>query len=220
VGFFSDYLALYVINANLIYIEFPMNDFLNATNPFALFTEWLNEACATSDIKEPTAMSLATAKDNIPSNRMVLLKAHDARGFVFYTNLDSRKSGELHANAHAALCFYWAALDKQVRVVGRVETVSDAEADAYFASRSRGKQLGAWASEQSRPLPHPDALAQRISELEREFEGKSIPRPPHWSGWRVVPHEIEFWQQKEFRLHERIRFTLSGKTWQGAVLYP
>ncbi len=197
-----------------------MTHFFDETDPFALFTNWFDEACAHQGIKEPTAMCLATAAEGIPSNRMVLLKDHDKQGFVFYTNLESRKSNEIKTGGFAALCFYWSALDKQIRIVGRVEPVEDTLADAYFASRSRGKQLGAWASRQSQPMEHRDALEQRVAELEKQFEGQAIPRPPHWSGWRVVPHEIEFWHQKEFRLHERMKFMMVEGEWKKDILYP
>lgn len=193
-------------------------DFLQASDPHQLFDQWFKEACARDDIKEPTAMCLATMGE-MPSARMVLLKEYDARGFVFYTNLESRKSEEIIAQQSAALCFYWAALDKQIRIVGTVEAVSDAEANAYFASRSRGKQIGAWASEQSRPMEG-GGLAARVREFEVRFDGQDVPRPPHWSGWRIVPQEMEFWHQQEFRLHERVRFVRQAGVWDGAVLYP
>ena len=197
-----------------------MSHFFDETNPFTLFSQWFNEACACSDIKEPTAVSLATVADNIPSNRMVLLKEHDERGFVFYTNLESRKSTEIHHNPYAALCFYWSALDKQIRIVGQVKAVDNAQADAYFASRSRGKQLGAWASKQSRIMHQQDDLQTRIDALEQQFGQQPIPRPPHWSGWRIIPQEMEFWHQKEFRLHERMKFVLHDQQWKKNILYP
>ena len=190
-------------------------------NPFDQFTHWLNDAKSCAAIAEPTAMTLATASaDGSPSARTVLLKAHDARGFVFYTNLQSRKSLALKANPKAALSFYWMPLDRQVQIHGIVHLVSDAEADAYFATRERGKQLGAWASLQSQPMPTRNELQQRITELERAYAGKTIPRPPHWSGWRLVPHLIEFWQQGEFRLHQRDCYTREGDTWSHSLLYP
>src|SRR5262249_50398351 len=148
-----------------------------------------------------------------PSARIVLLKAFDERGFVFYTNLESRKSREIKANPFAALCFYWMPLDLQVRIEGKIEQVSDAEADAYFATRPRESQIGAWSSLQSRPLDSRDSLVKAVAENTKRFEGKPVPCPPHWSGWRVVPEKIEFWQQGTARLHEREVFMRDGDGW-------
>lgn len=190
-------------------------------NPFSQFSEWLEAAKARKDIAEPTAMSLATVSaDGQPSLRIVLLKAHDERGFVFYTNLQSRKSRELFANPKAALCFHWMPLERQVRIEGRVELVSDAEADAYFASRPRESQLGAWGSKQSEPLTNLSVLFQEIKNAEAEYDGRDVPRPPHWSGWRVVPQKIEFWQQGDFRLHDRQLYVKNGDGWVVTGLYP
>ncbi len=198
-----------------------MTHWTEAIDPLALFDAWLKEASAHKDIKEPTAMSLATSsRTGMPSVRIVLLKGYDVRGFSFYTNLESRKSEELKANLHAGLCFYWMPLDKQIRICGTVEPVTADEADAYFASRGRQKQLGAWASAQSHPMAALSTLAERIAEYEKKFPTDPVPRPPHWSGWRVVPQEMEFWHQREFRLHERIRFTKKGGTWTKGLLFP
>jgi pyridoxamine 5'-phosphate oxidase len=190
-------------------------------DPHALFDVWLAEAKA-SEPNDPTAMALATADAaGRPSVRMVLMKGHDARGFVFYTNLDSRKGEELAANPQAALLFHWKSLRRQVRVEGPVEPVSDAEADAYFASRSRDSQLGAWASDQSRPLDARATFEARYEDIRARFEGGDVPRPPRWSGWRVVPERIEFWSDRPHRLHERRLFTrIDGGGWSEGLLYP
>ena len=190
-------------------------------NPLEQFASWLAEAKACAAIAEPTAMMLATATAaGIPSARTVLLKAQDARGFVFYTNMESKKSGDLIENPHAALSFYWMPLERQVHIRGNVERVSDTEADAYFASRERGKQIGAWASAQSRPMASPTEFEARIETLTNQYEGKPIPRPRHWSGWRVMPHTIEFWQQGQYRLHRRDLYTRSDTGWVHTLLYP
>lgn len=190
-------------------------------NPLELFSDWLIAAEACAAIAEPTAMTLATAtKDGTPSARIVLLKHHDAKGFVFYTNLNSRKSEELKSNPKASLCFYWMPLDRQVRIEGTVTPVDDKEADAYFASRDRGSQVGAWASRQSQLLPARDELVKRITNVEADYAGKAIPRPTHWSGWRLLPQVIEFWQQGESRLHQRDLYTRHGDGWNHTFLYP
>lgn len=189
--------------------------------PIHQFEQWLGEAKAHPEINEPTAMTLATVgAEGNPSARIVLLKEVDARGFVFYTNLESRKSREIHAQPHAALCFYWMPLDKQVRVEGQIHAVSAAESDAYFATRVREKQIGAWASKQSETMESRDALQQRIAEITARFAGQNIPRPPHWGGWRLVPERIEFWQQRDFRLHVRDVYVRTGEQWQHTLLYP
>ncbi len=194
---------------------------MSDTDPIARFSEWLEEARAERSIPEPTAMTLATAtKDGAPSARIVLLKAHDGNGFVFYTNLESRKGEELAANPRAALCFYWAPLLRQVRIEGGVTPVSDAEADAYFTTRDRNKQAGAWASKQSRPLASRPQLVTGVSKVEADYDEKSIPRPPFWSGWRLKPEHIEFWQEGEFRLHQRDLYTRDGSGWKHTLLYP
>lgn len=172
-------------------------------------------------LPDPTAMSLATVStDGVPSVRIVLLKDVDERGFVFYTNLNSRKGRELVAMPRAALCFYWAPLDTQVRIEGTVEPVSDAEADAYFASRARESQIGAWASLQSETLDSMDALRARVAEVEARYANRPVPRPPHWTGRRVKPARIEFWHAGEFRLHERRVFERDGSRWRMRRLFP
>jgi len=194
---------------------FPMAD-----DPYAIFADWMAEATA-SEINDPNAMCLATCSpDGRPSARMVLLKGVDPRGFVFYTNLESRKGTELAANPHAALCFHWKSLARSIRVEGRVESVSDAEADAYYASRTRGSRIGAWASRQSRPLEGRFALERAVAEYTMKFGLSEIPRPPHWSGFRVLPVRIEFWRDMPFRLHERRVFTAAGQGWTTEALFP
>lgn len=194
-------------------------------NPIAQFSEWLEEAKRNTSIIEPTAMSLATAtKDAVPSVRMVLLKGLDERGFVFYTNLNSRKSIEIKQNPQAAGCFYWMPLERQVRIEGRIEAVSDKEADIYFATRARDSQIGAWVSRQSETLPERNVMLQEISERMADFENVPVPRPPFWSGWRLIPDKIEFWQQGDFRLHEREVFIrnkdVKSNDWETVFLYP
>ena len=190
------------------------------TNPHALFEEWFGEAKA-AEPNDPNAMALATVDAaGQPSARMVLLKGHDDRGFVFYTNLESRKAVDLRASPRAGLLFHWKSLRRQVRVEGPIERVSDAEADAYFATRGRDSQLGAWASDQSRPLDDRATFEARFAEMEARFAGGDVPRPPHWSGTRVLPERIEFWQDRAHRLHERRLFTRDGDGWCEGLLYP
>ena len=190
-------------------------------DPHALFEEWLAEA-RLGEPNDPTAMALATADaEGVPSVRMVLLKGHDERGFVFYSNLDSRKGGELAQRPRAALLFHWKSVRRQVRVEGPVEAVDDEEADAYFATRSRDSQLGAWASDQSRPLESRALFEERYEAMKQRFEGGEVPRPGRWSGWRVVPERIEFWTSREHRLHDRRLFTRNGDGgWDEGLLYP
>ncbi len=189
-------------------------------DPIRLFQDWLAEATATEP-NDPNAMTLATAtKDGLPSARMVLLKGVDLRGFVFYTNQGSRKGAELAANQRAALLFHWKSLRRQVRVEGAVEPVTDGEADAYFASRARISRLGALASDQSRPLPSRAELERRLAEFDAKYPGDSIPRPPHWSGFRVQPVRLEFWQDMPFRLHDRRIYQRAGDGWTTEALYP
>ena len=189
-------------------------------DPYAIFAEWMAEATRTEP-NDPNAMCLATATpDGRPSARMVLLKGQDARGFVFYTNLESRKGGELAANPHAALCFHWKTLARSIRIEGAIEAVSDAEADAYYASRSRGSRIGAWASRQSRGLEGRWALEKAVAEYTVKFGMGEIPRPPHWSGFRLLPARIEFWRDMPFRLHERRVFVGNGADWGLETLYP
>ena len=191
-----------------------------ADDPFTLFDTWFAEA-NTSEPNDPDAMALATADaDGHPSVRMVLLKGHDERGFVFYTNLDSRKGGELAANPSVALLFHWKSLRRQVRIEGPVSAVSEAEANAYFASRGRTSRIGAWASDQSRPLDRRETFVERVAEVGRRFEGEEVPRPPRWSGFRVTPKAIEFWEDGEHRLHHRRLFTRDGERWSEGLLYP
>ena len=170
---------------------------------------------------DPNAMVVASVgPTGRPSARVVLLKDFDARGFVFYTNLESRKGQELLTHPWAALCFHWKPMEQQVRIEGRVERVTDAEADAYFQSRPRGSQLGAWASLQSQPLPSRELLEQRVEDVTRQYEGGAVPRPPHWSGLRVVPDRIEFWHARQSRLHDRLVYLREGQGWRTETLYP
>jgi len=189
-------------------------------DPIATFESWLAEATA-SEPNDANAVCLATATpQGLPSARMVLLKGVDGRGFVFYTNLESRKGAELGANPNAALCFHWKSLHRSVRVEGAVELVSAAEADAYFASRARTSRLGAWASKQSRPLESRFALEKAVAEYGLKYAIGEIPRPPHWSGFRIVPRRIELWRDMPFRLHERKVFHRDGEGWRLEMLYP
>ncbi|HXY29649.1 MAG TPA: pyridoxamine 5'-phosphate oxidase [Gemmatimonadaceae bacterium] len=192
-------------------------------DPIERFKAWLAEAreVPRSLLPEPTAMALGTVSDDgKPSVRIVLLKDVDARGFVFYTNFDSRKGRELLIDPRAALCFHWQPLERQVRVEGVAAPVSDVEADAYFATRPRDSQIGAWASFQSSALESEARLVERVREVEARFAGQAVPRPPHWSGFRVVPQSIEFWTGRPHRLHERELFERTGTGWTVRRLYP
>ena len=190
-------------------------------NPIEQFRRWFDEALA-ADLHEPNAVTVATATPEArPSARIVLLKGFDERGFVFYTSYEGRKSGELETNPYAALVFYWGELERQVRIEGRVSRVSEEESDAYFEGRPRGSQLGAWVSEQSRPVEDRGALEERLRELEAEYDGREVPRPPFWGGYRVEPETIEFWQGRENRLHDRLRYRRSERGgWRRERLQP
>lgn len=198
---------------------------MESQDPYSIFDSWFKEA-RTTEINDGNAMALATADANgHPSVRMVLLKGHgpdaDSKGgFIFYTNLESRKGGELAANPNVALLFHWKSLRRQVRIEGPITQVSDATADAYFATRARDSQLGAWASDQSRPLDSRATFEARFAEVKARFEGQNVPRPPHWTGNIVSPSRIEFWQDREFRLHERWVFERDGDGWRKQMLYP
>ncbi|XXY51560.1 pyridoxamine 5'-phosphate oxidase [Sorangium sp. So ce269] len=190
------------------------------TDPFVLARELLEQR-QTTEPTDATAMTLATADaSGRPSARMVLLKGIDDRGFVFFTNYFSRKAVELEANPFAALCIHWAKAAEQIRVEGRVERVTEAESDAYFATRPRGSQIGAWASRQSAPLPSREQLIERVREIEARFEGRPVPRPEFWGGYRVVPERIELWRGQESRLHDRVVYHRDGDGWRVERLYP
>jgi pyridoxamine 5'-phosphate oxidase len=189
-------------------------------DPIVQFHEWFENA-VDADLHEPNAMILATAaEDGRPSARTVLLKGYDERGFVFYTNYEGRKADEIEVNPMCALLFYWGELERQIRIEGRASRLSSEESDAYFAGRPRGSRLGAWASEQSRPVEDRSILEERVRALEAEYEGREIPRPPFWGGYRVEPDTIEFWQGRESRLHDRLVYRRSGGRWKIVRLQP
>ena len=207
-------------------IEHPLwltsGDFTQASEPFALFAAWLKEATATEP-RDPTAMTLATVDANgLPNARMVLLKGADARGFVFYTNVESQKGEEMAAHPKAALVFHWKSLNRQVRLRGDIERVSDAEADAYFATRPKQAQIGAWASKQSSPLESRLAFETAVALYGAKYAIGAVPRPPNWSGYRLLPLRMEFWHDRPFRLHDRIEFSRDApdQPWSKTRLYP
>ena len=189
-------------------------------DPIGLFIEWLADARA-HEVNDSNAMGLSTvAEDGMPDSRMVLLKDVDQRGFTFYSNAQSAKGQQLARHPAAALLFHWKSLRRQVRIRGKIESVTAEEADAYFASRARESRIGAWASEQSRPLVSRGALEVAVTQQEARFEGVDVPRPENWTGWRVVPESIEFWRDRPFRLHDRLRFQRHEASWVTTRLYP
>jgi pyridoxamine 5'-phosphate oxidase len=200
--------------------ELRSGDFTEENEPYSLFETWLKEAEA-AEVNDPNALALATVDEHgMPNVRMVLLKGFDRDGFVFYTNLESRKGRELLGQKKAAMVFHWKSLRRQVRVRGNVELVSDVEADAYYDSRPRGSRIGAWASKQSRPLESRFALEKAVAEYTVKFGVGAIPRPPYWSGFRLKPVSIEFWHDRPFRLHDRIEFVRQGDGWEKIRMYP
>ena len=201
--------------------ELRSGDFTEAAEPFRLFASWLEDATA-SEPNDPNAVAVATVDETgMPDVRMVLLKGFDEDGFVFYTNFESAKGREILSSMKAAMCFHWKSLRRQVRVRGPVEVVSDAEADAYYATRPRGSRIGAWASKQSRPLESRFALEKAVAEYTARYAIGEIPRPKHWSGFRIVPQQIEFWHDRPFRLHDRVVFSRAGDGgWEKTRLYP
>ncbi len=191
------------------------------SEPFIKFANWFEQAQAKPEIIEPTAMCLSTVDEkNCPSSRMVLLKKFDERGFCFFTNLTSRKGGELAKNPNVALCFYWGILGLQIRIEGKIEKVTPQEADDYFASRRRGSQIGAWASKQSQEMIEWNEFEERIKKVTQDFEGQEVTRPPFWSGFRVIPKAIEFWQEGEFRIHSREVYQNFEDGWKVKKIYP
>ena len=197
-----------------------MANFTERKDPFNLFNEWLREA-EKSEPNDPNAMAVATVDTNgMPNVRILLLKGHDERGFVFYTNFESTKGQEIIASMKVALGFHWKSLRRQIRIRGEVEFVSDEEADIYYNSRHPQSRLGAWASDQSRPLDSRQVLIDKLLNYEEKYGTDTIPRPPHWKGVRLVPEEIEFWQDGEFRLHDRVVFKRDGDGWSTQRLYP
>jgi pyridoxamine 5'-phosphate oxidase len=204
---------------SLVIPQIPVPKMDASTDPISQFQTWMAEAAA-SEPNDPNAMSVATVDAaGQPSVRILLLKGVENGAFQFFTNYESRKANEL-ANGKAALCFHWKTLRRQVRVVGPVEKVSAAASDAYFQQRERGSQLGAHASQQSRPLESRDVLVQAVSAVDAHYNGQKVPRPAHWGGYQVIPTEIEFWLDQPFRLHDRFRFTRSGNGWQVQRLFP
>ncbi|SCB20073.1 pyridoxamine 5'-phosphate oxidase [Rhizobium multihospitium] len=202
--------------------ELTSGDFTEQNEPFTLFASWLREA-ETTEPNDPNAVALATVdKDGLPNVRMVLLKGFDSDGFVFYTNFESQKGQEILSQKKAAMCFHWKSLRRQVRLRGLVEVVSDKEADEYYKTRARGSRIGAWASKQSRPLEGRFALEKAVAEYTARYAIGDIPRPPYWSGFRIRPLSIEFWHDRQFRLHDRIEFRrdIPEGAWQKVRMYP
>ena len=197
-----------------------MENDINHNNPYELFSKWFDEACA-ANVLEPNAMCLSTCVNNKPSARYVLLKGHDERGFVWYTNYNSRKSKEIEENPNAAITFWWGDLERSIRIEGIVEKVSTDESDQYFQSRPRGSQIGAWSSNQSQIIENRDKLEEQERNIIKKFEGlKIIPRPQHWGGFRLVPSRIEFWKGRSSRLHDRVVFIKTNNKWQLERLQP
>ncbi len=188
-------------------------------NPFDLFNKWYDLACET-EINDPNAMTLSTVSNNQPSSRVVLLKSFDENGFVFYTNSNSKKGKSIEENNNVAINFHWKTQNRQIRVEGQTNIVSSEVADSYFKSRPRGSKIGAWCSNQSEDLSSREELLERIKELENQFIDKDIPRPPHWNGYLVIPHLIEFWQEMPFRVHDRVLYLKSDNSWTIKKLYP
>lgn len=213
-------MSISIADLRLNYSLKQLNESEVNPDPIVQFQTWFAEAVA-AELPEPNAMTLATAsKTGVPSARIVLLKGLDSRGFVFYTNYESRKGEELLENPQAAIVFLWAVLERQVRIEGRVEKVADAETEAYFHSRPLSSQLGAWSSEQSRVVADRSVLERRFQDFQNQYAAQEIPRPPHWGGFRVIPHQIEFWQGRPSRLHDRLRYRLSRDDWQIDRLAP
>ena len=201
-------------------IGLTTGDFTEENEPLALFAAWLKDAEA-SEINDPNAVALATVDaEGLPNVRMVLLKGFDVRGFVFYTNFESQKGQEILGQKKAAMCFHWKSLRRQIRLRGDVEVVSDEEADEYYQSRPLGSRIGAWASKQSRPLEGRFALEKAVAEYTAKYALGNVPRPPHWSGFRIIPRSIEFWHDRKFRLHDRIEFRREGDNWSKVRMYP
>ena len=213
-------MAILRFGENMSQSGLTSSDFTEASEPLELFANWFGDAEKTEP-NDPNAVALATVDaEGLPDVRMVLLKGYDERGFVFYTNFESAKGVEILGSMKAAMCFHWKSLRRQVRLRGPVEIVSDEEADAYYASRARGSRIGAWASKQSRPLESRFALEKAVAEYTARHAIGDIPRPPYWSGFRIMPQTIEFWHDRPFRLHDRLVFSREGEGWRTTRLYP
>ena len=213
-------MAILRFGENMSQSGLTSGDFTEASEPLTLFANWFGDAEKTEP-NDPNAVALATVDaEGLPDVRMVLLKGYDERGFVFYTNFESAKGVEILGSMKAAMCFHWKSLRRQVRLRGPVEIVSDEEADAYYASRARGSRIGAWASKQSRPLESRFALEKAVTEYTARHAIGDIPRPPYWSGFRIMPQTIEFWHDRPFRLHDRLVFSRDGEGWRTTRLYP